>query len=121
MFRYRLYFLKKFFILAFIGVAAFACFHSKSNEVYSLEKDRSIEASIFRQHCALCHGFDAEGKTLDDGKIIPSLRHGDLKFRSKDEIYEQITAGGNGMTPFRDVLTDKERRMMADFVHDKLR
>ena len=96
-----------------------SCSHTPP--VYSLENDKSLNASTFRQQCALCHGYDGDGKTLDDGKVVPSLRHGEHKFKTTDEIYNQITNGGNGMTPFRDILTEKERRQMADFVHDKLR
>ena len=98
-----------------------ACFTSNSQR-YSITDSKAYEASLFRQHCAICHGPEGEGKTLDDGKIVPNMREGELlKFHTEAEIYKQISAGGNGMTPFRDILTDRELNMMVKFVHDDLR
>jgi mono/diheme cytochrome c family protein len=82
---------------------------------------KDYEASLFRQHCAVCHGPEADGRTLDDGKVVPSLREGEFKAKTDAEIYKQISQGGNGMTPFRDQLTERELQMMADFVRKRLR
>ena len=58
---------------------------------------------------------------LDDGRIVPSLRSGQFKAITTDAIYRQIAEGGNGMTPFKKVLTERELRMMAEFVQRDLR
>lgn len=97
-----------------------ACRQGKT-ESYKVANDNSYEASLFRQHCAICHGPEGEGKTLSDGTVVPSLRQGQLKFRTEAEIAHQISEGGNGMTPFRSQLTEREIRLLADFVHNKLR
>jgi mono/diheme cytochrome c family protein len=76
---------------------------------------------MFRQHCAVCHGPEAEGRMLDDGRIVPSLRTGNFKAITTDAIYKQIADGGNGMTPFRNQLTERELQMMAEFVQRDLR
>ena len=102
-------------------VFAVACFNSKPTR-YSIAESRAYEASLFRQNCAVCHGPEGMGKTLDDGSVVPNMREGDLlKFKTEAEIYKQISDGGNGMTPFRDQLTQRELNMMAKFVHDELR
>jgi cytochrome c553 len=90
-------------------------------ETFPYRRQQAYEASLFRQHCAVCHGPEGEGKTLDDGRVVPSLRTGEFKFKTEDEIYNQIANGGNGMTPFHDQLTERELRMMSTFVHDQLR
>lgn len=90
-------------------------------QAYKLSDSRDYEASIFRQNCAICHGPEGEGRTLDDGTVVPSLRAGEFKFKSEAEIHRQIENGGNGMPPFRDQLTQREVDMMAAFVHDRLR
>ena len=82
---------------------------------------KKYEASLFRQNCAICHGAEGDGKTLDDGKQVPSLRSGEHKFKTKAEIYRQIAEGGNGMTPFRRQLTERELNLMANFVYEDLR
>lgn len=82
---------------------------------------KAYEASLFRQNCAICHGPEGEGKILDNGTTVPSLRQGEFKFKTEAEILRQISQGGNGMTPFRGQLTDRELDLMAKFVHDELR
>lgn len=90
-------------------------------EGFVIAGSKKYEASLFRQNCAICHGAEGEGKTLDDGKLVPSLRQGDFKFKTEAEIYRQISEGGNGMTPFRNMLSEKELKMMSEFVYRDLR
>lgn len=97
-----------------------ACFDPQSGR-FSIASSRDYDASLFRQNCAICHGQEADGKTLDDGTKVPSLRTGEFKFRSEAEIYKQISEGGNGMTPFRTQLSEREMRLLTDLVHNKLR
>ncbi len=99
---------------------AVACFDSKP-ERFVIAESKSYEASLFRQNCAICHGPEAEGKTLEDGKQIPNLRQGPFKYNTDEQIYKHIAEGGNGMTPFRNQLTEREIRMMVEFVRRDLR
>ena len=105
-------------IFAVFGIVS--CFDSKPKQ-YVITDSKSYEASMFRQHCAICHGPEGKGKTLDDGTVVPNMHEGELKFKTGPEIYNQIANGGNGMTPFRDQLTERELKFMADFVHNDLR
>ena len=108
-------------LILFLFAVFFVAACPSPKAIYKLSDSKDYEASIFRQHCAICHGPEGQGKTLDDGTVIPSLRTGEFKFKSEIEIRNQIENGGNGMTPFRDQLTQHELDMMAKFVHDKLR
>jgi mono/diheme cytochrome c family protein len=115
--------MRDFRLLTISGFVIFgiaACFDSKPKR-YTVADSKSYEASIFRQQCAICHGPEGEGKTLDDGTKVPSLREGDFKFRTESEILKQISDGGNGMSPFRNLLTERELKLMAGFVHNDLR
>ena len=112
--------LKLFGLLTAALIAVSSCFRSATDR-FVIADSKMYEASLFRQNCAICHGPEAEGKVLDNGTKVPSLRSGEFKFHTEDEIYRQIANGGNGMTPFRDILTEREIHMMAQFVHDKLR
>ena len=76
---------------------------------------------MFRQNCAVCHGPEAEGRTLDDGRIIPNIRDGEHKYKTAGEIYNHIANGGNGMVPFRDMLTKREIDLLVNFVLNDLR
>lgn len=98
----------------------FACAGSSEKGIV-IADSKKYEASLFRQNCAICHGAEGEGKTLDDGKPVPSLRTGEHKFKTEAEIYRQISEGGNGMTPFRNQLSGRELQLMTEFVYKDLR
>ena len=111
----------KFAVVLLFTIAGIAsCFSPKSGR-YNITDSKAYEASLFRQNCAVCHGPEGEGKTLDDGKQIPNLRDGEFKFKTDAEIYRHISDGGNGMTPFRDQLTEREINLMVNFVQKNLR
>ncbi len=88
---------------------------------YSITDSKTYEASLFRQNCAICHGPEGDGKTLSDGRQVPGLRNAPFKYSSDAEIYDHIANGGNGMVPFRGILTERELNMMVDFVQRDLR
>lgn len=100
--------------------APIACLSSKSSR-YSITNSKAYDASLFRQNCAICHGPEGEGQTLDDGRVIPNVRDGEHKYKTDEEIHNHIANGGNGMAPFRDQLTEREIRLMVQFVQHDLR
>lgn len=105
-------------ICAIFGITA--CFKSGEKK-FVIATSKTYETSIYRQQCLICHGPEGEGRTLDDGRVVPSLRSGQFKAVTTDAIYKQIADGGNGMTPFRTQLTERELRLMAEFVQRDLR
>jgi mono/diheme cytochrome c family protein len=111
---------KLLIILTFILIVAPACFNS-GPEVFKISDSKQYEASLFRQNCAICHGAEGEGKTIDDGTVVPSLRTGEFKFKTEAEIHKQIAEGGNGMLPFRNQLTDREITLLTELIRNKLR
>jgi mono/diheme cytochrome c family protein len=102
-------------------IALSSCDRSGRSGRYSIKDSKTYEATLYRQNCAICHGPEAEGKLLPDGKQVPSLREGQFKFKTESELYDHIANGGNGMTPFRNQLTDRELKLMAEFVRKDLR
>ncbi|MGI8669246.1 MAG: c-type cytochrome [Aridibacter sp.] len=109
-------FLKIAVIFSFLIFGIIACTEQKtSNDGIVIAESKKYEATIFRQNCAVCHGAEAFGKTLD-GKPVPSLRFGDAAKKSRQEIYNQIHNGKLPMPAFKDQLTEREIQMMVDFV-----
>ncbi len=105
-------------IVLFVAFAVFACSIGKAKNGIVIADDKSYEASLFRQNCAICHGVEAEGKEMD-GRVIPSLRRDETAQKSEQEIYHQIYNGGNGMLPFKGQLSENEIQRMVKFVkHD---
>ncbi|MEZ5305672.1 MAG: cytochrome c [Pyrinomonadaceae bacterium] len=84
-----------------------------------IEGNDSYEATVFRQNCAICHGAEAFGKTVN-GRVIPPLRSGKAALKSEEEIYQQIANGKLPMPSFRKQLTEDEMRRMARFVYTQL-
>ena len=112
----------KLFVLLIIGgLILWGCSGSSGKKRFVIAESKSYEASLFRQNCAICHGPEGEGRTLEDGKAVPNLRQGDFKYTSDQHIYNHIAEGGNGMVPFRNQFTERELRMMVDFVRRDLR
>ena len=112
---------KVFIVLLFAVLAtAVGCFKSV-NSRFVIAESKRYEASLFRQHCAICHGSEGEGKVLSDGTKVPSLREGEFKAKSEAEIHNQIANGGNGMTPFRNQLSQRELELMTNFILRDLR
>jgi mono/diheme cytochrome c family protein len=101
-------------------LVAGSCWTS-AKQRHVIADSKAYEASLFRQNCAICHGPEAEGRTLDDGRQTPNLRDGDFKYKTDAEIYRHIADGGNGMVPFRGQLSDREINLMVRFVQDELR
>lgn len=112
--------LKLLVIGLFVPIGLLACFDSKS-ERFVIAESKEYKASLFRQNCAICHGPEGEGRTLADGTVVPSLRAGEFKMKTAAEIHRQIADGGNGMTPFRGLLTERELKLLTDLVHHDLR
>ncbi len=111
----------KWLVVLFFAVFAFAaCITEKRNTVVIAES-KSYEASLFRQNCAICHGPEGNGRMLDNGTKVPSLRQGEFKAVTEAAIENQIANGGNGMLPFRKTLTQREIDLMAGFVYHDLR
>ncbi len=111
---------KLLILVAFSAFVIAACKGSEKGK-FVISNSKSFEASLFRQNCAICHGPEANGRTLDDGTIVPGLREPPFKYKTDGEIYDHIANGGNGMVPFRDQLTERELRMMVEFVQKDLR
>ncbi|MFN6963662.1 MAG: c-type cytochrome [Pyrinomonadaceae bacterium] len=99
---------------------AVSCQRSGAARV-AIAESKKYEASLYRQHCAICHGVEAEGKVLTDGRRVPSLREGEFKAKNQAQIYNQIANGGNGMVAFRSQLSQREIEMMTAFVLHDLR
>ncbi|HEY2866308.1 MAG TPA: cytochrome c [Pyrinomonadaceae bacterium] len=112
--------IKILIISAFAIFALTACFTGQKRS-FVIGDSKSYEASLFRQHCAICHGPEANGRTLDNNAKVPSLREGPFKMLTEAAIQNQITNGGNGMPPFRNQLTQREINLMTEFVYRDLR
>jgi cytochrome c553 len=106
------------FLCILFGILACSSGKARRKE-FVIAESKSYEASLYRQNCSICHGVEANGKEID-GKLIPSLRFGDIEKKSEEEIYEQISHGKLPMPAFKNQLTDEEIRRMVKFIRRDL-
>ncbi len=111
---------KLFAAVLFAAIGMAGCFGGGGGR-YVIGESKAFEASLYRQNCAICHGPEGDGKTLDDGTVVPSLREGNFKAVNDGQIYNQIANGGNGMVGFRRQLSERELRLLVDLVRRDLR
>lgn len=110
------FYLKIIITFIFVIFGLFACSESKqSRDGIVIADSKSYAATIFRQNCAICHGAEAFGKTVNN-QPIPSLRFGDAEKKSREEIYQQIKHGKLPMPAFENQLTENEINQMVDFI-----
>jgi cytochrome c553 len=110
--------LKFKFLIVFIFVIFFliSCAEKTYKREFVIAESKSYEASIFRQNCAICHGQEANGKELADGRLVPSLRYSEAAKKTEAEIYDQIKNGKLPMPSFKNQLTEEEIQKMVKFV-----
>jgi mono/diheme cytochrome c family protein len=112
--------LKVSLIFLFIVFLVVACVQTKSKRSgFVIAESKSYEASLYRQNCAVCHGAEAYGKEVD-GKLVPSLRSGDIENKTEQEIYEQIAHGKLPMPSFKNQLTEEEIQKIVKFIRRDL-
>lgn len=104
-------------VILLVGFVILACSEGKKyRREYVVETSKSYEASLFRQHCAICHGKEANGKEMADGSVVPTLRYGNAAKKSEAEIYDQIKNGKLPMPSFKNQLSEEDIQKMVKFV-----
>lgn len=77
-----------------------------------LKADAWAGLSMYRTHCATCHGLDRGG----DGHVYPSLRN--LQTKYNKEGLKALMTTGKGVMPAFTHLSDKDRDAIARYVLD---
>ncbi len=103
-------------VFIFVGFFLINCEEKTYKREFVIANSKSYESSIFRQNCAICHGQEANGKEMADGKLVPSLRYGEAAKKTEAEIYEQIKNGKLPMPSFKNQLSEEEIQKMVKFV-----
>jgi quinoprotein glucose dehydrogenase len=77
-----------------------------------MKEDAWIGISLYRTHCATCHGTDRGG----DGPVFPSLRNLETKYSKESLMKFMLT--GKGVMPAFSHLGEKERDAISRYVLD---
>lgn len=83
-------------------------------EQLNFERDGSTAegGELFRNNCAMCHNFAAQGGALSQGKYAPTLMGVDSKY-----IYEAMVTGPQSMPVFSDkIITPEEKLSIIKWV-----
>ena len=82
---------------------------------FVIAESKTIEASLFKQHCALCHGNEANGKEIA-GVRVPTLRFGKAANVGYEDMFDQIRNGRTPMPAFKEQLTDEQIHGLVNFI-----
>jgi cytochrome c551 len=82
---------------------------------FVIAESQALEASLFKQHCALCHGNEANGKEIA-GVRVPTLRFGKAANVSYESMFDQIKNGRMPMPAFKEQLTDEQIHGLVKFI-----
>ena len=97
----------------FLVVLAAAC--SSGGSSASGPKDAVAAKALYvEQKCAACHGANGEGGIGPGFKTAKPMSH------SVEDLAKQITNGGNGMTSFKDTLSQDQITELAKYVYKDL-
>jgi quinoprotein glucose dehydrogenase len=77
-----------------------------------MKEDAWIGISLYRTHCATCHGTNRGG----DGHVFPSLRN--LQEKYSKESLMKFMLSGKGVMPAFSHLSEKERDAISRYVLD---
>ncbi|HET9063128.1 MAG TPA: c-type cytochrome [Candidatus Binatia bacterium] len=97
-----------------------ACF-----PVFAVAADEPVDAVLFVDHCAPCHGHDARGKTpIGRARRIPDLTADAVRERLDADYIAKLvregrtdaTTGKERMPSFSNRLTDDQIKMVAGYV-----
>ena len=101
----------KWFLSASCAVALAAMLTTSNAAAADKPGDANKGKEVFEQ-CGVCHNVDSDEKKM--GPALKGLyKHDKLKNGKKvtdETVKAVINAGGNGMPPYADVLSDEERR-----------
>lgn len=94
--------------IGFLLAAATSCAQQKA----PAKGNASGGKATFAQYCGLCHETESTEKKLGPGlkglyKLSKLSTNG--KPVNDANVLEKINEGGNGMTPFKDLLSDTDR------------
>lgn len=73
--------------------------------------DAAKGKEVFDGNCAVCHNADSTEKKMGPGLkgLFKRAKLANGKSVSDATVLEQINAGGNGMPPYKDLLTDAQK------------
>lgn len=93
--------------------------------IFAIAGDDAVDAALFVDHCAPCHGQDARGKTpVGRARRIPDLTADEVRERLEPDYIAKLvregradpTTGKERMPSFSNRLTDDQIKMVAGYV-----
>jgi hypothetical protein len=71
---------------------------------------------LFGRYCAVCHAADGKGRELTEDYFTPDLTEVEYLERLDEDIYSVILEGGLNMPDYRDVLSEREVRLVVGYL-----
>jgi len=99
--------------LLLAGAIAFAGF-----SLYAQKGDAAKGKEVFGDNCSVCHNSDSAEVKMGPGLkgLFKKAKMSSGKPMSEANVMGQINDGGNGMPPYKDVISDEEKANVLAFL-----
>lgn len=74
---------------------------------------------VYQKYCWVCHGNNGmgNGPMAGDIKTQPvNFNNSDIVQKTDGQLFWRITNGGENMQPYKEVISDKERWMVVNYI-----
>ncbi len=106
--------MKQIKIMTLLAAALAAACSGGGSSAIAPKDAVAAKALYVEQKCAACHGANGEGGIGPGFKTAKPMSH------SVEDLAKQITNGGNGMTSFKDTLSQDQITELAKYVYKDL-
>jgi cytochrome c len=105
--------MKKSLTLVFAGAIALA-----GSNLYAQKGDAAKGKEVFGDNCSVCHNSDSAEVKMGPGLkgLFKKAKMNSGKPMSEANVVGQINDGGNGMPPYKDVLSAEEKANVIAFL-----
>ena len=92
-----------------VAIAAFLALSGKV--MLSAGKGDAAKGKVVFEQCAVCHNADSDEKKMGPGLkgLFKKAKMSNGKQPTEANVKAKIDEGGNGMPPYKDMLSDKEK------------
>ncbi|HWZ29787.1 MAG TPA: cytochrome c [Bryobacteraceae bacterium] len=96
---------------SFIAIGCFVALLAIGQDKKGAAGDATKGKDVFEENCSVCHNADSTEKKMGPGLkgLFKKDKLNNGKKPTEANIKALINAGGNGMPPYADMLTDEEK------------
>ncbi len=86
--------------------------------LHAQTQEKAESQTLFKQHCAMCHGADGRGQTPMGKRLnLKDLHSPEIQKQTDAELTTTIRDGKGKMPPFKSKLKPEEIHDLVTYIH----